>query len=1042
MSRARTAAALACVAFLAACAPAHAQIVAGPALSAQARPGEPPAETYAQWLDRQPPVTPFVAQVLYTTPPPAAQLDGESDPLVPSSDVRRYLIVVEQSLYPSIEGVLTTYISDVENEGLSVELMQVSGGTAEDLRNVFILKYYEPAGLEGCFLIGDLPPPWFTHPNDYGGGSSATFPCELYLMDMDGAWTDTDSDGKLDLHTSGSGDEGPEIYCGRLLAHNLTLESGQNEVSLITRYLNKVHDYRQGLATTNVTACLYTDDDWTYWHNDYFYRCGYAWDDREEYYDDTQTNATDYKVKIQVPYEYMRLACHSWSGGHSFKIPDGSGGSVYSSDLVNNPPDCLYYNLYACSNARWTNSNCMGVWYVMSDGAGLGAVGSAKTGGMNNGEYFYHPIGQFYPIGHSVESWFASFQPYDNGERSWTFGMLWLGDPTLWRSRLGPGEFDLTSPADGSQFSGPSAFLEWEVAMPAGVYETVTYTLYVDNNADFFSPELVAADLTAPHYVVSPADGLVGLKQYWRVEAVTNFGKSTWSADTWTFTIAIDTDDDGTSDDWENANGLDPNDPTDATRDADGDMLINREEFLFGSDPMDRHSPAFIYVDDDNVGDPVQDGTPDHPYESIQAAISAATPPAVVKVFPGTYNEAVVIANRVWLVGSGATVTTIDSQNAAEAVFLDGIMDGLVVGFALTSGPDYAALRSINSTTAVRNCIATDSKNGFGTGQTGSACFINCASFGNTNQGFWESVSAGLTMVNCTSVNSGQSGVVRWGTGAITITNSIVWGNADDLSGNLSQFTVSYCDIGDGDFAGGNGNISADPLFTDPGAGDYRLDPGSPCIDAGTSDGAFTTDLPGWPRWDEPSVANTGGGSRPWYDMGAYEYCPDSDDDGLPDSAETDTGTYNGPDDAGTDPALSDTDEDGLGDGDEVRIYATDPTNPDTDGDGMPDGDEINAGTDPLDPGSLFAIVSSERDGGNPDWFRITWSVVAGKTYAILWTESLPPSSWDVVDGPALDDIVDNGDGTWSWTDRGTDPDMGGLAPGDVGKRFYKVRVE
>ena len=35
---------------------------------------------------------------------------------------------------------------------------------------------------------------------------------------------------------------------------------------------------------------------------------------------------------------------------------------------------------------------------------------------------------------------------------------------------------------------------------------------------------------------------------------------------------------------------------------------------------------------------------------------------------------------------------------------------------------------------------------------------------------------------------------------------------------------------------GGEGNINSDPLFTDADDGDYTLQPGSPCIDAGTAD--------------------------------------------------------------------------------------------------------------------------------------------------------------------------------------------------------------
>ncbi len=51
-----------------------------------------------------------------------------------------------------------------------------------------------------------------------------------------------------------------------------------------------------------------------------------------------------------------------------------------------------------------------------------------------------------------------------------------------------------------------------------------------------------------------------------------------------------------------------------------------------------------------------------------------------------------------------------------------------------------------------------------------------------------------------------------------------------------------------------------------------------------------------------------------------------------------------------TDPTVTDTDEDGLSDEDEVVVYDTDPTVVDTDGDGISDAAELEAGTDPLDP--------------------------------------------------------------------------------------------
>ncbi len=74
--------------------------------------------------------------------------------------------------------------------------------------------------------------------------------------------------------------------------------------------------------------------------------------------------------------------------------------------------------------------------------------------------------------------------------------------------------------------------------------------------------------------------------------------------------------------------------------------------------------------------------------------------------------------------------------------------------------------------------------------------------------------------------------------------------------------------------------------------------------------------------------------------FGAGRTSLDADQDGL---THDDEAVY------GTDPTLSDTDGDGLSDGDEVAVHGTNPALSDTDGEGLNDGDEINLyGTDPL----------------------------------------------------------------------------------------------
>jgi hypothetical protein len=118
-----------------------------------------------------------------------------------------------------------------------------------------------------------------------------------------------------------------------------------------------------------------------------------------------------------------------------------------------------------------------------------------------------------------------------------------------------------------------------------------------------------------------------------------------------------------------------------------------------------------------------------------------------------------------------------------------------------------------------------------------------------------------------------------------TVVNSIFWGNvagASDPQISSASIPVSYSDVQQtsGVFPG-TGNINADPLFVSPVAaasapttgGDYHLQITSPAIDAGNNAAVTaTTDLDGYPRRiDVPSVPDSGSGTPPIVDMGAYE---------------------------------------------------------------------------------------------------------------------------------------------------------------------------
>ena len=112
----------------------------------------------------------------------------------------------------------------------------------------------------------------------------------------------------------------------------------------------------------------------------------------------------------------------------------------------------------------------------------------------------------------------------------------------------------------------------------------------------------------------------------------------------------------------------------------------------------------------------------------------------------------------------------------------------------------------------------------------------------------------------------------------VTVNNCILWGDSpNELVGPRTP-AVAYSDV-QGGFPG-TGNIDADPLFLDTVAGNLRLSPGSPCIDAGNNaaNAISTTDLDGNPRFvddlatpDCPQLPDAGCGFPPVIDMGAYE---------------------------------------------------------------------------------------------------------------------------------------------------------------------------
>ena len=126
--------------------------------------------------------------------------------------------------------------------------------------------------------------------------------------------------------------------------------------------------------------------------------------------------------------------------------------------------------------------------------------------------------------------------------------------------------------------------------------------------------------------------------------------------------------------------------------------------------------------------------------------------------------------------------------------------------------------------------------------------------------------SSSPTITNCTFAGNSaddMGAALYQGTGPANnpvITNCIVWGNttpigpAGIVNWHMSNPTVTYSCV-EGGYPG-VGNIDADPMFVDAENNDFRLQPGSPCIDMANGFIASKTDIKGNKRYNDKAMAD------------------------------------------------------------------------------------------------------------------------------------------------------------------------------------------
>ncbi len=355
-----------------------------------------------------------------------AMSDERENPLI--------YVLVNSTIYAGIKSSLDQYAVDVENSGFEVEIMetgQLLDNTPAGIRSY--LQENARHNLAGCLLVGNIPGAWFET-------GDKEFPIDLYYMDLDGVWTDSDNDMIYDGH---SGDVAPEIWVGRLRVPDVA----GDETSLLNDYFDKNHRYRTGTLTLPWwRGMIYLDDGGTNTNtvNDAKSSLSKICSDIVFVKDRATTNATDYKKRLHDPlgYQWVYVMCHGTHDNHTFMVPPDEletsqeswfqwDGTIYSSDYRSINPRISFYHFVVCSATRYTETDYLAGSAVFGNDYGLLAVGSTQTISTLPVSDFYESLSEGKCVGAAFHRWYVKLHERYNYLQRQFYGLTLIGDPTL-----------------------------------------------------------------------------------------------------------------------------------------------------------------------------------------------------------------------------------------------------------------------------------------------------------------------------------------------------------------------------------------------------------------------------------------------------------------------------------------------------------------------------------------------------------------------------------------------------------------------------------